>query len=155
VTDGYGNSRVVRFDREGRFVTAWGTRGVGAGEFNQPHAIIVDATGRVYVADRENSRIQIVDADGRFIAQWRHLGSPWGLALTPAGEIFMCDGYANRVVQLTLEGRVTGTFGTPGRMNGQLNFAHHLAVGPDGSVYVAEVRNWRVQRFRLNSTPPA
>jgi hypothetical protein len=67
----------------------------------------------------------------------------------------MCDGYANRVVQLTLEGRVTGTFGCPGRMNGQLNFAHHLAVGPDGSVYVAEVRNWRVQRFRLNSTPPA
>jgi DNA-binding beta-propeller fold protein YncE len=134
VTDGYGNSRVVRFDREGRFVTAWGTRGVGAGEFNQPHAIIVDDAARVYVADRENSRIQLFNAEGGFIAQWRHLGSPWGLALTPAGEIFMCDGYANRVVQLTLEGRVTGTFGRPGRMNGQLNFAHHLAVGPDGSV---------------------
>ena len=67
VADGYGNSRVVKFDRTGKFIKAWGTYGTGPGEFNLPHSIAVDARGRVYVGDRENRRIQIFDDDGQFL----------------------------------------------------------------------------------------
>lgn len=147
VADGYGNARIVKFDREGRFVTAWGRKGAAEGEFNLPHAVVVDRRGRVYVGDRDNARIQIFEADGRFVAQWKHVGSPWGLALVEDKFLFLCDGYANRIVKLDLAGNVLGTIGRPGRMPGQLNFCHHLAVGPSGSVYVAEIKNWRIQKL--------
>src|SRR5690606_4493440 len=59
VSDGYGNSRVVRFSADGHYITAWGEKGTGSGQFNTPHSIAIDSTGRVYVSDRENNRIQI------------------------------------------------------------------------------------------------
>lgn len=149
VADGYGNSRVVRFDAEGRFITAWGRRGKEPGEFNLPHAIVVDGRGRVLVGDRDNFRVQIFTAEGKFLTQWTHVGSPWGLALAGHGELFLCDGYANRVLRLNLDGEVLGEYAAPGRLPGRLDFAHHLAVGPDGSLYVAEIKNWRVQKFTL------
>jgi DNA-binding beta-propeller fold protein YncE len=149
VADGYGNSRVMRFDREGRFISAWGKKGTKPGEFNLPHAVAVDRKGRVYVGDRENFRMQLFSAEGKFLEEWTHVGSPWGLAMTERDELFLCDGHANRVVKLTLEGKVKGTFGVPGRTAGRLVFAHHLAVDAEGAVYVAEIKNWRVQKFVL------
>ena len=86
VSDGYGNSRVAKFAADGTFITAWGTKGDGPGEFDLPHTILVGPDGRVYVGDRENYRVQIFNADGKFLEQWTHLGSPWGLAL--AGDRF-------------------------------------------------------------------
>jgi hypothetical protein len=151
VADGYVNSRVVKFDREGRFVSTWGHNGRAPGEFNLPHAIVVDDRGRVIVGDRDNFRVQVFDADGKFLTQWTHVGSPWGLALAGNGELFLCDGYANRVLKLNLEGEVLGVYAAPGRLPGRLDFAHHLAVGPDGSLYVAEIKNWRVQKFQLSA----
>jgi DNA-binding beta-propeller fold protein YncE len=82
VADGYGNSRVVKFNKEGIFVKEWGKRGSAPGEFNTPHSIVVDKQNRVLVADRENYRVQIFDTDGVFQEEWKDLGSPWGLALT-------------------------------------------------------------------------
>ena len=70
VADGYGNSRVVKFDRDGNFLKAWGKYGASIGEFNLPHTVAVDQQERVYVGDRENQRIQIFDGDGKFIKQW-------------------------------------------------------------------------------------
>lgn len=147
VSDGYVNSRVMKFSKEGRFLKTWGKKGTGPGEFNLPHAVIVDSRGRVYVGDRENRRIQIFDTDGNFIREWTHLGSPWGLHITPDQTIYMADGYANRVLKLDLEGNVLGTLGSPGKLPGQFAYAHHLAVGKSEEVYVAEILNWRVQKF--------
>ena len=92
-------------------------------------------------------RNKVFDAEGKFLSQWTHVGSPWGLALTAGEELFLCDGHANRVLKLKLDGQVLGIFGAPGRVAGRLDFAHHLAVGPHGSVYIAEIKNWRVQKF--------
>ncbi|MEZ5356093.1 MAG: peptidyl-alpha-hydroxyglycine alpha-amidating lyase family protein [Bryobacteraceae bacterium] len=149
VADGYGNSRVVRFDKDGRFVKEWGKRGSARGEFHTPHSILADDKGRVYVADRENYRVQVFDYDGKFLEEWRDIGSPWGLAFTTDGNLMMTDGYNNRVVKLTRSGRVIGAFGSHGKQPGQFHYCHQMAVGPDGAVYTAEILNWRAQKFVL------
>lgn len=147
VADGYGNSRVVKFDKTGKFVKEWGKRGGNPGEFHTPHSIIVDKQGKVYVADRENYRVQVFDADGNFLTQWKDIGAPWGLALSRDNHMFMTDGYNNRVVKLTLDGKVVGAFGTFGKAPGQFHFCHQLAIAPDGAIYTAEILNWRAQKF--------
>jgi hypothetical protein len=109
----------------------------------------VDPKGRVLVADRENYRIQIFDQNGKFQGEWRNIGAPWGLALHN-NELFMADGYNNRVVKLSLDGKVLGAFGSMGKAPGQFHYVHQLAVAKDGSVYTAEILNWRAQKFSLH-----
>ncbi len=148
VTDGYGNSRVVKLAKDGTFIHAWGKRGVGEGEFNAPHSVALDKQGNVYVADRENFRIQIFDSDGKFLRQWKHVGSPWGLDFGPDESLYMSDGYNDRILKLNRDGKILGALGKHGKLPGQLELCHHLAVGPlTGSLYVAEITNWRVQQF--------
>ncbi|HET6230411.1 MAG TPA: peptidyl-alpha-hydroxyglycine alpha-amidating lyase family protein [Longimicrobiaceae bacterium] len=148
VADGYGNSRVVKLDRDGRFLLAWGTKGTGPGEFNVPHSVVIDASGRVIVADRENGRIQVFDADGRFLAQWGGVGKPAWLDLSPDGRrLFVADGANGRVLEMDLQGRVLGAFGRTGKASGQMDLVHGLAVGPHGEVYTAEILDWRTQKF--------
>jgi DNA-binding beta-propeller fold protein YncE len=149
VSDGYGNSRVVKFTRDGKFVKEWGRRGTGQGEFHIPHSIVVDRQGNVYVADRENYRVQVFDADGKFKTQWTGLGAPWGLDISRDGYMYMVDGYNNRVLKLTLDGKVVGRFGSQGKLPGQFHYCHQIAVGGDGAVYTAEILNWRPQKFVL------
>jgi DNA-binding beta-propeller fold protein YncE len=85
VADGYGNSRVVKFSPEGKFIKAWGKKGSGPGEFNLPHAIAVGADDRIYVTERLNSRVQIFDADGNYLTQW-NLGRCNAIAMRPDGK---------------------------------------------------------------------
>ena len=147
VSDGYGNSRVVKFSRDGQLLRIWGTKGTDPGQFNTPHSIAIDKQGRVYVADRENYRIQIFDSDGTFLQQWSHVGAPWGLHITPDQFLYMADGYNNRILKLNLEGKVLGSFGSPGKLSGQFSYLHHLSVSPAGAIYTAEILNWRPQKF--------
>ena len=147
VADGYYNSRIVKFTREGKFITAWGKKGAGEGDFNLPHSVAVDKEGRVYVGDRENYRMQVFDANGKFIAQWKHIGSPWGVVIADDGSIFMCDGHNNRILKLDRDGKILGVLSGPGKLPGELDYSHHLAIGPSRSLYVAEIKNWRVQKF--------
>ena len=147
VTDGYGNSRVVKFSKEGKFLKAWGKKGVGESEFNTPHAITIDKEGLIYVGDRENFRIQIFDGDGNFLRQWNHVGSPWGLDITEDQKLFMTDGHNNRVVKLDLDGGILGVLGEFGKLPGQFNFCHHIAAGASGVIYTSEILNWRAQKF--------
>jgi DNA-binding beta-propeller fold protein YncE len=147
VSDGYGNSRVVKFTKDGKFVRAWGTKGAGDGQFNLPHSVAVDKRGRVYVGDRENRRMQVFDADGKFLTQWKHVGSPWGIYITEDESLFMCDGYNNRILKVSLDGKIAGAVSGPGKLPGELDFAHHMTVGPSGALYVAEIKNWRAQKF--------
>ena len=153
ITDGYGNSRVVKYTRDGKFVKAWGKKGGGEGDFNLPHGIAADKRGRVYVGDRDNHRMQVFDADGKFIAQWKHVGSPWGVVMANDDSLFMCDGYNNRILKLNLNGEVLGVLSGPGKLPGELDYSHHLAVGPSRSIYVAEIKNWRVQKFITEPRP--
>jgi outer membrane protein assembly factor BamB len=131
VADGYGNARVVRFDRDGRFITAWGERGTGPGQFNLVHTIVIDARGRVLVGDRENARIQIFDVDGTFLDAWTHLGSPYGLYLTEDDRIYVAD-LVNARIWIAragdgeLEGVIDGT-----------DYIHWVAVDPGGNVFTA------------------
>jgi DNA-binding beta-propeller fold protein YncE len=147
VSDGYGNSRVVKFSKEGRYVTAWGKKGKAEGEFNLPHSVAVDKQGRVYVADRENYRLQIFDANGKFLNQWTHIGSPWGLDMQPDQTLFVADGRNDRILKVDLTGKVLGAFGKNGRLPGELIFVHHLEVDSAGNIYAGEIKNQRVQKF--------
>jgi DNA-binding beta-propeller fold protein YncE len=147
VSDGYGNSRVMKFDREGNFLKAWGKYGTGPGEFNLPHSIAIDHQGNVYVGDRENKRIQVFDAEGNFLKEWTGIGYPYGLFITPDQHIWMVDGGYERILELDQNGKILGAFGEPGHAPGQFAWGHFLAVGKDKKIYVADVLNWRFQVF--------
>ncbi len=148
VSDGYVNARVIRFNRDGDYITHWGSKGKADGEFDLVHDVAVDSRGRVYVADRTNARVQVFDPGGKFLGKWTNLGNPWGLAyVARENAIYMCDGHANRILKLTTEGQVIGVLGGFGKIQGKLDFAHHMAVDSTGAIYVAEIKNWRVQKF--------
>ena len=158
VSDGYKNTRVIKFAADGRFEFEWGTKGAEPGQFNLPHGIAVDAKGRVYVCDRSNSRLQIFDAKGKFLDQWKgpQIGRPYGVEVSTEGHIFIIDGgessakqsdRGGKAVELDAEGHVLDTFGSYGSEPGQFRMGHDIAVGSDGAVYVAEGAGKRVQKF--------
>ncbi len=147
VADGYGNSRIMKFDRDGNFILAWGRYGSAPGQFVLPHSVAVDRGGRVYVGDRENGRIQLFDGDGKFLEQWTGIGYPYGLLITADQHVWMADGGFDRIVELDPAGKIVGAFGAPGRTPGQFAWAHFLAVTPDRKLIVADVLNWRFQVF--------
>jgi DNA-binding beta-propeller fold protein YncE len=126
VTDGYGNTRVVKYSHDGKYLLEWGTRGSGPGEFALPHAVVVDARERVYVADRENRRIEVFDANGKFLTQWANVGGFSGLAITKDQQIWAAGG--SRVVLFNLEGQVLGDLAPAGKLPGQVEAAHGIAV---------------------------
>lgn len=144
VSDGYGNSRVVKFARDGTFLLEWGKKGSGPGEFDLPHAIVLDQRGRVYVSDRSNNRIQVFDPNGKFLTEWAKIGAFSGLEMTPDQRIIAAGG--GRLVILNLEGQVLGSIAPSGRLAGYVSGGHGVAMGPGGEIYVAEL-NWRVQKF--------
>lgn len=157
VSDGYKNTRVIKFTANGEFAFEWGVKGSGPGEFNLPHGIAVDALERLYVCDRSNSRIQVFDAQGKFLDQWKgpQIGRPYGVAVSASGHILLIDGGdpslapgdRGKAVELDATGRVLDTFGSYGDGPGQFRLGHDLTVGPDGAVYVAEGSGQRVQKF--------
>jgi len=148
VSDGYGNSRVAHYSKQGEFVRQWGAKGKADGEFDLVHDVALDKTGRVYVADRANSRVQIFDQQGKFLGKWTEVGQPWGLAYAGKENAFyICDGLNNRVVKVSMEGKILGTLGGFGKAPGKFDLPHHMAVDSEGSVYIAEIKNRRVQKF--------
>jgi DNA-binding beta-propeller fold protein YncE len=146
VSDGYGNSRVVKFDKDGKYLMAWGKKGKGEGEFNLPHAVRIDSKGLLYVADRENDRVQVFDQQGKFQRQFGGF-APFGLFLTKIDELFVADGRANRALRMTAEGKVLETWGKRGPEAGNFFLPHGIAVGADGAHYVTEIDGKRVQKF--------
>jgi sugar lactone lactonase YvrE len=91
-TSSTGAARVSKFDKTGKFLKSWGKRGTSPGEFDVPHAIALDARGRLFVADRQNNRIQIFDQDGNFLAQWTQFGRPSGIFIDKKTEtIYVSD----------------------------------------------------------------
>ena len=94
VADGHGgntNARIVKLTKEGKFIKAWGQKGSGPGEFETPHSLAMDSAGRLFVADRGNSRIQIFDQNGKFLEEWRQFGRPSGVFIDKKDVIYVSD----------------------------------------------------------------
>jgi Streptogramin lyase len=155
VTDGYRNARLVVFDGDGRLSFEVNARGDGPGEFHLPHGITALPDGRLAVADRRNARLQVFSAKGVFL--WQRgpdvVGRPFDVAVDSAGCLHVLDGGDEfdagaawgAVVTLSPEGDLLARRGGPGPKLGQFALPHAIAVGADGSVYVAELGNARVQ----------
>ena len=147
VTDGYGNSRVMKFAKNGKFLTSWGKPGKGRGEFDTPHAIVVDAKGRVLVGDRENDRVQIFNPDGKLLEIWTGF-APFGMELDAGGTLFIADGRANTVLRLNATGKVVGSWGRKGKAPGEFDLPHMLAADAAGNLYIAEIGGMRLQKLK-------
>jgi hypothetical protein len=182
VADGYKNSRVAKFDKDGRWITAWGEKGSGPGQLNGPHSIQVDAAGRVYVADRGNERIQIFDSDGKVLKQITYkdvtahvppttaaptffdfgqkpdgtFNSLWPntLCITPGPNqvLYASDMIPGRVFKLSLSGEVLGVFGKGGMKPGEFGHIHGMACPDENVLFIGENLTWRVQKLLLR--PP-
>ena len=95
IADGYGNARILEYSGDGKRVRQWGSHGTGPGQFDVPHAIVVDSDNIIYVGDRENGRVQKFDLDGRYLGEWDGLGKPMTLTLLNDGTMLVASGYHN------------------------------------------------------------
>jgi sugar lactone lactonase YvrE len=151
VLQGHGkaNSLVLKFDRDGNFIKTWGGTGKGKGEFDLPHSLVFDAEGLLYIADRNNARIQVFDADGTYIRESAHPGTPCGLCMSADGHIFLAHGHTGEIMKLDLAGNVVGRMAGSGQGKalGRYGEAHYIAESPRGELFVADTLNWRVQKY--------
>ncbi len=147
-SDGGGGTRVVKFDKNGKYLMEWGKRGTGPGEFNTLHSIAIDATGKVYVADRTNRRIQVFDANGKFLDMWPNIPFPNHIAISKSQHLWEVDGYLNKLVEYDLEGHALSSFGSFGNLPGYLWGTHYFHTDNEGNLYTADVFGGHVQKFR-------
>jgi hypothetical protein len=178
ISDGYINSRVAKFDKNGDWVKSWGDKGTKEGEFDTPHSIASDAKGNIYVADRGNRRIQVFTPDGAFVRAMsvtnvpvpadakpamgnpipaeatgtQAPGAPWAVCITPPPNqvLFMSDAYPGRIYKMTLDGKLLGVLGKSGKQPKQFGWIHEIACPSEHELYVAELLNWRVQKLTLH-----
>lgn len=150
VTQGHGKgeSRVLKFDADGAFIKTWGGEGSGPGQFNVPHSIVADAKGLLHVADRSNQRIQVFDAEGNYLRESKHPGTPCGLCMCrDRKHMMMAHGHSGKIMKLDLHGKVLGATGSQGKAPGQFGEAHFIAMNARDDIFVADTLNWRVQRY--------
>jgi len=149
VADGYYNSRIVKFDKNGRFLMAWGTNGSGPGQFKVPHSVAVDGQHRVYVSDRDNNRVQIFNEDGHYLDEWRNIRIPAFILATKDQAVWVLTLTTARLLKYDLQGQLLTYWGTESRQRpfpGSFSGPHQFSVDPEGNVYVADFRNG-VQKF--------
>lgn len=178
-SDGYINSRVAKYDKNGRWLGTWGTPGKDPGEFNTPHSIAADAQGNIYVADRGNRRIQVFNSDGKFLREihidvpvppdaqpWMgakpaqgenqpgtmQAGAPWAVCITPGPTqyLYASDAFPGRIYKMTLDGKVLGVLGSTGRQLKEFGWIHEIACPSENTIFVAELLNWRLQKLVLH-----
>jgi len=141
-----GNPRVLKFDKNGKFIKSWGGKGKEPGKFDVAHGLALDAKGQLWVTDRENQRIQVFDTDGKFIKELKYAGLPCSLDIG-SRNIYMVNGFAGQLLRMDLEGKVLAATGKPGKGVGEFGEAHVIAVGSKGDIYVADSVNAVVQKF--------
>jgi DNA-binding beta-propeller fold protein YncE len=177
ITDGYVNSRVAKYDKNGDWVKSWGEPGTGPGQFRLPHAIVADRNNNLYVGDRTNHRVQVFDTDGKFIRMFEIdvppdptskavdgntptgdrlaavIGAPNSICITPGPNQVLFIGestFPGRIFKVALDGTVLGVIGRSGRLLKEFSGAHALACPSEAEVYAAETSNWRVQKLILH-----
>jgi sugar lactone lactonase YvrE len=165
VADGYVNSRVVKYDKNGRFIKQAGKRGSGPGELTLAHALVVDAQGNVYVGSRSDQRIVVFDNDLNYKTVYDHVGAPWSLCISPGPHQYLYSANSNpdsqdtelhkvsgQLFKMELDGTVVGKFGGPGKEQGQFSTVHGIDCRVDNEILVSEIVEWRFQKFILHPT---
>ncbi len=163
VSDGYGNSRVVKYSKDGVFITSVGTKGAGQGQLNLPHTIATDAKGNVYVGDRSNRRIEVFDNDLSFKAIYDNVGAPWAICITPGPHQYLYSSNSNpdnnnsllaavtgEIYKMELDGTIIGKFGKAGKQLGAFSTVHEIDCRSDNELIVSEITEWRVQKLILH-----
>ncbi|MCZ6674133.1 MAG: peptidyl-alpha-hydroxyglycine alpha-amidating lyase family protein [Verrucomicrobia bacterium] len=162
ITDGHAidtNNRIIKFSRDGTYIQEWGTTGYAPGEFRQPHAIAIDARGRLFVADRFNNRLQIFDQEGNFIAQWTQFGRPSGIFFDDHDNIYVSDSESDDVqnpgweMGIRIGDAASGWVnyfvllpgGDPRSTRG--NGAEFVAVDSEGNMYGGEPSTRNLQKY--------
>ena len=135
------NTRIVKYSKDGKFVSWWGGLGKGPGQFDEPHSIAIDERGRLYVGDRRNKRVQVFDQSGKFLNEWTHLGTPWGVFVKD-DRLYVVDGTeANCLfIMSTKDGKILE------RIEGLKN-ATAVTVDSKDAIYIGEVNGANVRKL--------
>ena len=159
------NARILRFDRTGKFIEAWGKKGSGPGEYDQPHALAMDSRGRIFVGDRSNNRIQIIDQTGKLLDTWYQFSRPSGIYIDRNDVIYVADSEsgsvsrdANRQMTRTewkrgirigsaRDGSITAFIPDPNTSATNTSAAEGVAVDARGNIYGAEVGPRALKRY--------
>ena len=158
VSDAYTNARVVKLDKNGKFIKTWGSKGSGDGQFDMPNSIAVDAKGNVYVADLGNQRIEVFDNDGNFKTQLGHIGAPWAICISPGAHQYLYSSNSNapdsmdngEIYKMELSGEILGKFGGAGKLAKEFGTVNEIDCRNPHLLYVGELTNWRVQKLTLH-----
>jgi DNA-binding beta-propeller fold protein YncE len=163
VTDGYTNSRVVKYDPEGRFLGEVGSRGSEIGQLSTPHSMSMDAEGNVYVGDRGNRRVQVFDNNLNFLRMIEGVGAPWAVCVSPGPHQYLFSSNSNttgnskesydnagEIYKMELDGTIIGRFGTGGKRLGEFGSVHAIDCRNPDELLVSEVTTWRVQKLLLD-----
>ncbi len=140
VADGYGNSSVHRFGASGDYISSFGSPGSGPGQFRVPHSVRVSGDGRVYVADRENHRVQVFTHDGAFITEWTDFKCPMGVHIDANQVVYVTD-QIPRISIYTVDGELLARGRT-------FEGAHQVYTDSEGSIYGIDTANQRVQKLQ-------
>jgi len=157
VADGHGektNDRIMKISKDGKFIKAWGKHGSGPGEFDVPHTIALDSTGRVFVGDRSNSRIQIFDADGKFLAEWKQFGRPSSVFIDKNDTIYVADSQSDEKrnpgfkqgirIGSAKDGKLTAFIPL---VDPQLQSAEEVAADDEGNIYAGFTSKRNLKKF--------
>ena len=159
VADGYGNARVAKYDRNGKWLKNWGSRGTGPGQFNIVHGIAIDAQGNVYVGDEGNKRVQVFDTEGTFKTAFTNVGAPTALCITRGSQQVLYvahtgdpDGMEDAAIyKVDLKGNILGKFGSAGKLPKEFSLVNSIDCRNDNELLVGELANWRVQKITLRA----
>jgi NHL repeat len=165
VTDGYGNSRIVKYDKQGRFIAQAGSKGSEPGQINLPHSLAVDGKGNAYVADRSNRRIQVFDNDLKLKTIYDNVGTPWELCISPGPHQYLYSSntfpdnndytlatVSGEIYKMELDGTVVGKFGKAGKQLGEFSGLHEIDCRNPDVLFVSEIQLWRAQKLILHPT---
>jgi NHL repeat-containing protein len=162
VSDGYGESRVVKYDKNGRFIKSAGVRGNQPGQLNLPHTLALDAQGNVYIGDRSNARIQVWDNDLNFKTLYDQVGNPWAVCISPGPHQYLfvsnsvpdngdsrAAAQTGEMYKMELDGTILGKFGRAGKALKEFSTVHEIDCRNPNELFVAEITAWRVQKVIL------